>query len=180
MHRFLTILVTLALALAPTPAQMSAPSDAAAARRPLQRLSVALSSDRTRAQSGDTITYTLRATNTGRLTISAFNLVMDPPPNFLPGDESCGPVPGQAAFPSPDGLWCEYEWELAPGASVTMTLGVQTTQVDGYNPPVWAMVGCATIPPRTGGTPPLPTCAASALAVSGFGVPYGNRAAGSH
>jgi hypothetical protein len=46
-----------------------------------------------------------------------------------------------------------------------MTLGVQISQVDGYNPPVWAMVGCATILPRGGGTPPLPACAASALAL---------------
>jgi hypothetical protein len=135
-HRFLTTLATLALALAPTPPQMSAPSDAAVARRPLQRLSVALSSDLTRAQRGDTITYTLRATNTGRQSIGAFNLVMHPPPNFLPSDESCGPVPGQPGVPSPDGLWCEYGWELAPGASVTMTLGVQISQIDGYNPPV--------------------------------------------
>jgi uncharacterized repeat protein (TIGR01451 family) len=179
-HRFLTILVTLALALAPTPPQMSAPSDATAARRPLQRLSVALSSDLTWAQRGDTITYTLRATNTGRQSIGAFNLVMDPPPNFLPGDESCGPVPGRPDFPTPDGLWCEYGWELAPGASVTMTLGVQISQVDGYNPPVWAMVGCATMLPRGGGAPPPPTSAASALAVSGFGVRHDSRAAWSH
>ena len=163
MHHLLTILAI--LALAPTPPQMSAPSDAAAVRRPLQRLSVALSSDRTRAQRGDTITYTLRATNTGSQTIGAFALVMDPPPNFLPGHESCGPVPGQPGFPTPDGLWCEYGWKLAPGARVTMTLSVQITQVDGYNPPVWAMVGCATVPPPQGGTPPPPTCAASALAV---------------
>src|SRR5438105_112188 len=180
LHRFLTTLATLALALAPTPPQMSAPSDAAAVRRPLQRLSVALSSDRTRAQSSDTITYTLRATNTGRQTISAFNLVMDPPPNFLPGDESCGPAPGQAGFPSPDGLWCEYGWELAPGASVTMTLRVQIPQVDGDNPPVWTIMGCATIQPRVGGVPPTPTCAASALAVSGVGVRHSSRAPSSH
>jgi hypothetical protein len=89
-----------------------------------------------------------------------------PQPNFLPGDESCGPLPGQPGVPTPDGLWCEYGWELAPAASVTMTLGVQISQVDGYNPPVWAMVGCATILPRGGGTSPPPTCAASALAVS--------------
>jgi hypothetical protein len=179
-HRFLTTLATLALALAPTPPQMSAPSDAAVARRPLQRLSVALSSHLTRAQRGDTITYTLRATNTGRQSIGAFNLVMHPPPNFLPSDESCGPVPGQPGVPSPDGLWCEYGWELAPGASVTMTLGVQISQVDGYNPPVWAMVGCATILPRGGGVQAPPTCAASALAVSGFGVRLDSPAAWSH
>jgi uncharacterized repeat protein (TIGR01451 family) len=95
--RFVTTLATLALALAPTSALMSAPSDAAAARRPLQRFSVALSSDRTRAQNGDAITYTLRATNTGRETIGALSLVMVPPPNFLPGDESCGPVLGPPA-----------------------------------------------------------------------------------
>jgi hypothetical protein len=174
-HRFLTILVTLALALAPTPPQMSAPSDAGAARRPLQRLSVALSSDRTRARRSDTITYTLRATNTGRQSIGPFNLVMDPPPTFPPGHASCGPVPGQPSVPTPDGLWCEYEWDLAPGASVTMTLSVQNTQVDDDNRPVGAMVGCATIPPPRGGTPPPPTCAASALAVSGLGVRHGGR-----
>jgi hypothetical protein len=178
----MTTLATLALALAPAPPQMSAPSseDAAAARRPLQRLSVALSSHLTRAQRGDTITYTLRATNTGRQSIGAFNLVMHPPPNFLPSDESCGPVPGQPGVPSPDGLWCEYGWELAPGASVTMTLGMQISQVDGYNPPVWAMVGCATILPRGGGVQAPPTCAASALAVSGFGVRLDSPAAWSH
>jgi uncharacterized repeat protein (TIGR01451 family) len=159
---------------------MSAPSDAAAARRPLQRLSVALSSDRTRAQRGDTITYTLRATNTGRQSIGAFTLVMHLPPNFLPTDESCGPVPGQPGVPSPDGLWCEYGRELAPGASVTMTLRVQMRQVDGSNPPVWTMLGCATILPRVGGTPPPHSCAASALAVWGFGVRHSSRAPRSH
>jgi hypothetical protein len=176
----LTILSTLALALAPTPPQMSAPSDAAAARCPLRRLSVALSADRTRTQRGDTITYTLRATNTGRQTIGAFTLAMKPTPNFLPGDASCDPVPGQPGFPTPDGLWCEYGWELAPGASVTMTLRVQIPQVDGDNPPVWTIMGCATIQPRVGGTPPSPTCAASALAVSGVGVRHSSRAPSSH
>jgi hypothetical protein len=159
---------------------MSAPSDATAARRPLQRLSVALSSDRAQPQSGDTITYTLRPTNTGRQTIGAFTLVMKPPPTFLPVEESCGPVPGQPGFPTPDGLRCEYGRDLAPGASVTMTLGVQITRVDGDDPPAWTMVGCATILPQVGATPPPPTCAASALAVSGFGVRHSSRAPWSH
>jgi hypothetical protein len=61
-----------------------------------------------------------------------------------------------------------------------MTLGMQISQVDGYNPPVWAMVGCATILPRGGGVQAPPTCAASALAVSGFGVRLDSPAAWSH
>lgn len=160
MHRFLA---SLALALAPTLALMSSPAGAEAARRPLQRLSVELSSDPTSAPVGAQITYTLRVTNTGRETIAEFFLVMDPPPSLVPVSESCGPVTDQAGFPSPDGLWCEYSRGLDPGESVTMTLGVQLTQVYGYNPPITAMVGCATIVPQVGGILPIYTCAASAL-----------------
>jgi uncharacterized repeat protein (TIGR01451 family) len=165
MHRFLATLAALTRALIPALALMLSPSHAGAALRPLQRLSVTLTSDRTSTQSRDVITYTLRVTNTGRKTIGEYSLVMDPPPNLAPVSAACGPVAGQPDLPSPDGLWCEYSHgaELAPGASVTMTLGAQLTAVSGYTPPVVAMVGCATIPSQVGGVPFTLTCAASAL-----------------
>jgi uncharacterized repeat protein (TIGR01451 family) len=126
---------------------------------------VTLTSDRTSAQIGDVVTYTLRVTSTGRETIGEYSLVMHPPPNLAPVSAACGPVAGQPDLPSPDGLRCEYGYgdELAPGASVTMTLGAQLTAVSGYTPPVVAMVGCATIPSQVGGVPFTLTCAASAL-----------------
>jgi uncharacterized repeat protein (TIGR01451 family) len=88
---------------------------------------VTLTSDRTSAQIGDVVTYTLRVTSTGRETIGEYSLVMHPPPNLAPVSAACGPVAGQPDLPSPDGLRCEYGYgdELAPGASVTMTLAAR-------------------------------------------------------
>jgi uncharacterized repeat protein (TIGR01451 family) len=160
-HRVLATLVTLALALTPTIANIS--PQAEAAPRPLRRLSIQISSDRTSVQVGDVITYTLRATNTGRRTIAAYNLLMDPPANLAPVSVACGRVPDQPNVPTPDGLWCEYGCgeELAPGASVTMTLGAQLTLGWDDTAPVVAMVGCAAIAPQVGGS--TFSCAASAL-----------------